>query len=115
LINSLTVETDPSMSSIRVHTYGYYVGMADVSLSDGTRIKTYTHPGGGGGRTSHLYYAPSLDVSISLLANSMALHDIGSCGYQGMNYISVGECMAGGIFSTLLGMPVERTVAGAAG
>lgn len=116
LINSLTVETDPSMSGIGVHTYGYYIGMADVSLSDGTRIKTYTHPGGGGGRTSHLYYAPSLDVSISLLANSMALHDMGSCGYQGTeDYMSVGECMAGGIFSTLLGMPVEQTVTGAAG
>jgi len=109
LINSLTVKTDPSISGIGVHTYGYYIGMADVSLSDGTRIKTYTHPGGGGGRTSWLYYAPSLDVSISLLANSMVLHDLGYCGYAGRAYMSAGECMAGGIFSTLLGMPVAWT------
>ena len=115
LINSLTVKTDPSLSGIGVHTYGYYIGMADVSLSNGTRIKTYTHPGGGGGRTSWLYYAPSLDVSVSLLANSMLLHDSGACRYQGRNYMPVGECMAGGIFSTLLGMPVERKVAGTSG
>jgi len=107
LIDSLTVETDISISGLGVHTYGYYIGMADVSLSDGTRIRTYNHPGGGGGRTSWLYYAPSLDVSVSLLANSMTLHDFGSCQYQGWDYMSVGECMAGGIFSKLLGMPVQ--------
>jgi CubicO group peptidase (beta-lactamase class C family) len=106
LINSLTVQTDTSISGLGVHTYGYFIGMADVRLSDGTSIKTYNHPGGGGGRTSWLYYAPSLDVSISLLANSMLLHDLGSCGYAGLDYMSVGECMAGGIFSSLLGMPV---------
>ena len=109
LIDSLTVETDISISGLGVHTYGYYIGMADVSLSDGTRIRTYNHPGGGGGRTSWLYYAPSLDVSVSLLANSMTLHDFGSCQYQGWDYMSVGECMAGGIFSRLLGMPVQST------
>ena len=109
LIDSITVETDISISGVGVHTYGYYIGMADVSLSDGTRITTYTHPGGGGGRTSWLYYAPSLDVSVSLLANSMTLHDFGSCQYQGWDYMSVGECMAGGIFSALLEMPVFPT------
>ena len=109
LIDSLTVETDISISGIGVHTYGYYIGMADVSLSDGTRITTYNHPGGGGGRTSWLYYAPSLDVSVSLLANSMTIHDYGSCRYQGWDYMSVGECMAGGIFSDLLGMPVQTS------
>ncbi len=109
LIDSITVETDISISGLGVHTYGYYIGMADVSLSDGTRITAYTHPGGGGGRTSHLYYAPSLDVSVSVLANSMTAHDPGSCRYQGWDYMSVGECMAGGIFSTLLGMPVQTS------
>jgi CubicO group peptidase (beta-lactamase class C family) len=109
LIDSITVETDISLSGIGVHTYGYYIGMADVSLSDGTRITTYTHPGGGGGRTSHLYYAPSLDVSVSVLANSMTAHDPGSCQYQGWDYMSVGECMAGGIFSDLLGMSVQTS------
>ncbi|MBJ31494.1 MAG: hypothetical protein CL466_08785 [Acidimicrobiaceae bacterium] len=106
LLESVTVETDTSISGLGVHTYGYYIGAADVSLSDGTRISTFTHPGGGGGRTSWLYYAPSLDVSISLLANSMVLHDFGACRYQGWDYVSVGECMAGGIFSSLLGLPV---------
>ena len=109
LIDSITVETDISMSGVGVHTYGYYIGMADVSLSDGSRLTTYTHPGGGGGRTSWLYYAPSLDVSVSLLANSQTLNDFASCRYQGWDYMPVGECMAGGIFSTLLGMPVLPT------
>ena len=113
LIDSLRVEAGPTMSGLGVHTYGYYIGMADVSISDGSRLTTYTHPGGGGGRTSHLYYAPSLDVSVSLLANSMTLHDFGSCRYQGRGYVSVGECMAGGIFSTLLGMPVFPTTTSA--
>ena len=109
LIDSITVETDISISGVGVHTYGYYIGMADVSLSDGSRLTTYTHPGGGGGRTSWLYYAPSLDVSVSLLANSQTLHDFASCRYQGWDYMPVGECMAGGIFSTLLGMPVQTS------
>tara|TARA_B100001765_G_C19345303_1_gene267882 strand:- start:30 stop:683 length:654 start_codon:yes stop_codon:yes gene_type:complete len=109
LIDSLTVETDISISGLGVHTYGYYIGMADVSVSDGSRVTAYTHPGGGGGRTSNLYYAPSLDVSVSVLANAMTVHDFGSCRYQGWDYMSVGECMAGGIFSALLGMPVFPT------
>ena len=109
LIDSLTVETDISISGLGVHTYGYYIGMADVSVSDGSRVTAYTHPGGGGGRTSNLYYAPSLDVSVSVLANAMTVHDFGSCGYQGWDYMSVGECMAGGIFSALLGIPVFPT------
>ena len=109
LIDSLKIDiTGLELSGIGVATYGYYAGIAEVALSDGNQLKTYTHPGGGGGRTSWLYYSPSLDVSVSLLANSQLLHDPASCGYRATNYMPIGECIAGGIFSTLSGLPVNR-------
>ena len=57
--------------------------------------------GGGGGRTSSLYYSPELDVSISLLANSQMLHNPGSCGHRGYEFMTIGECIAGNIFNAL--------------
>jgi CubicO group peptidase (beta-lactamase class C family) len=110
LIDSFKIDiTGLELSDIGVTTYGYYAGIAEVALSNGSQLKTYTHPGGGGGRTSWLYYSPSLDVSVSLLANSQLLHDPASCGYRGANYMTIGECIAGGIFSTLSGLSVNRS------
>lgn len=107
LIGAMKVQTDAGMTSLGMHTYGYYMGEGEVTTSDGLTLKAYTHPGGGGGRTSWLYYSPELDVSISLLANSMFLHDLGSCGYKGFaKFMAVGECMAGGMFSLLQGKPI---------
>ena len=103
LFEGITVPTDPGMTDMGMHTYGYYMGSGRVSLPNGAELKIYTHPGGGGGRTSWLYYSPELDASISLLANSQMLHGPGRCGYNGFNFMTNGECIAGGIFSKLSG------------
>ena len=101
LIEAMTVPTDPGLTSLGMHTYGYYMGTGEVTLPDKSSLKVYTHPGGGGGRTSWIYYSPQLDVSVSLLANSQMLHNPGSCGYKGRVFMTNGECMAGSIFNAL--------------
>tara|TARA_B100000945_G_scaffold295180_1_gene272464 strand:+ start:692 stop:2284 length:1593 start_codon:yes stop_codon:yes gene_type:complete len=101
LIEGMTIKTSEGLTSLGMHTYGYYMGKGEVALPDGTLIKIYTHPGGGGGRTSWLYYSPDLDVSISLLANSQMLHNPGGCGHRGYTFITIGECIAGSIFNAL--------------
>ena len=101
LIEGMTIKTSEGLTSLGMHTYGYYMGKGEVALPDGTLIKIYTHPGGGGGRTSWLYYSPELDVSISLLANSQMLHNPGGCGHRGYTFITIGECIAGSIFNAL--------------
>ncbi len=102
LISGMTIPTDPGMSSMGMDTYGYYMGSGNVSLRNGEKLKVYTHPGGGGGRTSWLYYSPELDVSISLLANSHILHEPGKCGFRGYDYMPIAQCIAGSIFSTIM-------------
>ena len=101
LIKGMTIKTTQGFTDLGMDTYGYYMGKGEVALPNGTLIKIYTHPGGGGGRTSWLYYSPELDVSISLLANSQMLHNPGSCGHRGYKFITIGECIAGNIFNTL--------------
>ena len=101
LIKGMTIKTTQGFTDLGMDTYGYYMGKGEVALPNGTLIKIYTHPGGGGGRTSWLYYSPELDVSISLLANSQMLHNPGSCGHRGNKFITIGECIAGNIFNIL--------------
>jgi len=102
LIEAMQVPTDPGMTSLGMSKYGYYMGSGAVALRGGTEITVYTHPGGGGGRTSWLYYSPELDVSISLLANSTMLHEPGWCGHRGYDFMTTGECIAGGIFQSFI-------------
>ena len=101
LIEGMTIPTDPGLTKLGMHTYGYYMGTGEVTLPDKSSLKVYTHPGGGGGRTSWIYYSPELNASISLLANSQMLHNPGSCGYKGRVFMTNGECMAGSIFNAL--------------
>ena len=102
LIDAMQVPTDPGMTSLGMSKYGYYMGSGAVALKGGTEIEVYTHPGGGGGRTSWLYYSHELDVSISLLANSQMLHEPGWCGYRDYNFMTTGECIAGAIFGSFV-------------
>ncbi len=101
LIQGMTIPTDAGLTSLGMHTYGYYMGTGEVALPDRSLLKIYTHPGGGGGRTSWLYYSPELNVSISLLANSQMLHNPGSCGHRGNLFMTAGECIAGSMFNSL--------------
>ena len=102
LIDAMQVPTDPGMTSLGMSKYGYYMGSGAVALKGGTEIEVYTHPGGGGGRTSWLYYSHELDVSISLLANSQMLHEPGWCGYRDYSFMTTGECIAAAIFGSFV-------------
>ena len=59
--------------------YGYHLVSTEYELDDGRLILTYGHPGGGSGYSSLLYYVPSLDVAISIQANTEISHTIGTC------------------------------------
>ena len=51
--------------------YGYLSSKRYYKLESAEQLETYGHPGGGGGYSSALRYAPDLDLSISILANSV--------------------------------------------
>jgi CubicO group peptidase (beta-lactamase class C family) len=59
--------------------YGFHVAKKEHPLANGSSVTTYGHPGGGSGSSSVLFYVPSLDLAISILANSEVGHLLGSC------------------------------------
>ena len=60
--------------------YGYQTTVRAHSLSDGSIMETYGHPGGGWGYSSALFYSPELDATISVLANTeLSFENMGSC------------------------------------
>ena len=59
--------------------YGFHATLTEHYLSDGTTILSYGHPGGGSGFASSILYVPSLDVGISLIANTEIDFVTGSC------------------------------------
>ena len=75
--------------------YGYYVAKRSFPLEDGTSLSVFGHPGGGAGYTSRVYYSPSLDMSISILANSdlqYARREAGCSEY------GTSDCISWGLF-----------------
>jgi len=75
--------------------YGYYAARRTFPLEDGTSLSVIGHPGGGAGYTSRVYYSPSLDMSISILANSdlqYARREAGCREY------GTADCIAWGLF-----------------
>ena len=89
--------------------YGYMTAFQSFTLSDGTVIETYGHPGGGWGYSSALFYSPALDVSVSVLANTKRTDSPttrdgaprSSCATQIDFSIDPLACIARGIFETL--------------
>ena len=75
--------------------YGYFAAKRSFLLDDGTSLSVVGHPGGGGGYTSGFFYSPSLDISISILANSdlQYARREGGCSEYG-----TGDCIAWGLF-----------------
>ena len=75
--------------------YGYYVAKRTFPLENGTSLSVFGHPGGGAGYTSRVYYSPSLDMSISILANSdlRYAHREAGCSEYG-----TADCIAWGLF-----------------
>ena len=60
--------------------YGYQTTVRTHSLSDGSVIETYGHPGGGWGYSSAFFYSPELDATISILANTeLSFENMGGC------------------------------------
>ena len=59
--------------------YGFHLMLTEHELSDGTLLVSYGHPGGGSGFSSGLFYVPSLDISISIIANSEIQQLLGAC------------------------------------
>ena len=83
--------------------YGYHIATRTHLLENGETMLTFGHPGGGGGYSSVLFYAPSIDLSVSLLANSEITFDnIGTCGKRGEHWINPLDCIARGFFGTIM-------------
>ena len=83
---------DPVRLAGTVQWYGYHVAKRDLQLDDGTVLTVYGHPGAGGGFTAGLYYAPALDVSVAVLANShtrVRTHDPGITSFTGVSIDAV--------------------------
>jgi len=67
-----------SMTETR-QKYGFHLMLTEHELADGTLVLSYGHPGGGSGFGSGLFYVPSLDISISIIANSEIQQLLGAC------------------------------------
>jgi CubicO group peptidase (beta-lactamase class C family) len=59
--------------------YGFHVTLTEHYLNDGKTILSYGHPGGGSGFASSILYVPSLDLGISIIANTEINFVTGSC------------------------------------
>jgi len=59
--------------------YGFHVTLTEHYLKDGKTILSYGHPGGGSGFASSILYVPSLDLGISIIANTEINYMTGSC------------------------------------
>ena len=81
--------------------YGFHIAQKEHLLSDGTYVTTYGHPGGGAGYASVMFYAPSLDLAVSILANSDLGHLLGTCASYSENWLSPLDCMARRFFSAI--------------
>ena len=89
--------------------YGFHVTLTEHYLSDGRMILSYGHPGGGAGFASSILYVPSLDIGISIIANTEINYQTGSCEpctegsgpklKYGLNPMS---CIAIGFLETLI-------------
>ena len=85
--------------------YGFHIARKEHLLSDGTYVATYGHPGGGAGYASALFYAPSLDLAVSILSNSDLGHLLGTCASYAENWLSPLDCMTRRFFSAVADQP----------
>jgi len=82
--------------------YGYHIALKQHRLSDGSYVTTYGHPGGGAGYGSALFYAPSLDLAISILANSDLGYLLGTCASRSEDAIPF-DCITRDFFGIVFG------------
>lgn len=81
--------------------YGFHIAQKEHLLSDGTYVATYGHPGGGAGYASAFFYAPSLDLAVSILSNSDLGHLLGTCASRAESWLSPLDCIARRFFSAV--------------
>ena len=85
--------------------YGFHIARKEHLLSDGTYVTTYGHPGGGAGYASALFYAPSLDLAVSILSNSDLGNLLGTCASYAEHWLSPLDCMTRRFFSAVADQP----------
>ena len=90
--------------------YGFHATLTEHYLNDGRTILSYGHPGGGSGFASSILYVPSLDLGISIIANTEINHVTGSCestsagGGPKLKYgLNPMSCIALSFLETLIG------------
>ena len=71
--------------------YGFHWILTEHELSDGTLLFSYGHPGGGSGFAAGLFYVPSLDTSISIMANTEINKLWGACGDPRKGGLRIGQ------------------------
>jgi len=73
--------------------YGFHIARKEHLLSDGTYVATYGHPGGGAGYASALFYAPSLDLAVSILSNTDLGGLLGTCASYAEHWLGPFDCI----------------------
>ena len=73
--------------------YGFHIARKEHLLSDGTYVATYGHPGGGAGYASALFYAPSLDLAVSILSNTDLGELLGTCASYTEHWLGPYDCI----------------------
>jgi len=84
--------------------YGFHVAKKEHSLADGSYVTTYGHPGGGSGSSSALFYVPSLDLAISILANSEVGYRLGSCAERTELGVNPFDCITRNFINAFSGL-----------
>ena len=88
--------SEPVMYQGVVQNYGYMTTQRTYEFSGDRRIATVGHPGGGGGYSTLMRYAPELDLTVVILANSL-LSESGTCATD-ESHRDIRNCLAARIF-----------------
>ena len=89
--------SDPVMYQGVMQNYGYMTTQRTYEWSETGTIATVGHPGGGGGYSTLMRYAPELDLTVVVLANSL-LQESGTCSAH-PTHRDVRHCLAARIFA----------------
>jgi len=85
--------------------YGLHIARKEHLLSDGTYVATYGHPGGGAGYASALFYAPSLDLAVSILSNTDLGQLLGTCASYAEHWLGPFDCITRKFLSAVVDQP----------
>ena len=88
--------SEPVMYQGVLQNYGYMTTQRTYEFSKEGRIVTVGHPGGGGGYSTLMRYAPELDLTVVILANSL-LSESGTCSTSA-SHRDIRNCLAARIF-----------------